>query len=94
MSAIHIQLRANCSDGVVPLWYRFLQLMRLAREIRGEKAELDSSVIERIKLWNSELENILSECAAITRTLCFSKVGDGLTDFHDLIADNIHGVGK
>jgi hypothetical protein len=94
IEGIHFRVRRGGAESGPPLWYRFLQLMKICHAVRGDGAHLTVKTSEKIKLWNRELANLLHATSSVTLKLCENTSGSamGSVKLHELLADHIHGL--
>lgn len=91
---IQSRIRPVGDKGVIPLWHRFLQIANLCGAARRNRSLIDPDMVEKLVLWNRELQSLLDDCSAITRTINLNSGAhsEGVKLLHTLLADNIHGL--
>jgi predicted nucleotidyltransferase len=89
----HKRLCLDGNDHHVPLWYRFLQISSVCRQLRSGEAGMSHAVGSKLVTWIHEMNDLLRDACRISH-----KIGTGMRRrslafkmFHDVIAEHLYG---
>lgn len=93
LEQVQERIRPGGSNDRKPLWFHFLQLMNVCKQLREDKLLLTDDVAEKILACNRELSEIVQLSYTVTRALACTQdpSAEMVRQLHRLLADHLHG---